>query len=82
MRGLVSQPSMSAQLMRAEIRPAGSKIWMEAERQVWALVEVVSQDNTILKIKRPDGKPDEIDLVSQLRTRASEERIVVDEAGF
>lgn len=62
MRGLVSQPSISAQLMRAEIRAASSKIWMEDARKVWALVEVVSQDNTIVTIKHPDGQRDEIDL--------------------
>lgn len=82
MRGLVSQPSISAQLMRAEIRAASSKIWMEDARKVWALVEVVSQDNTIVTIKHPDGQRDEIDLVSQLLPRASEERVVVDGVGF
>lgn len=63
-RGLVSQPSVSTLMMRAQRRPEGTEVWMEDERQVWALVEVVKQDNTMLTVRhKSSGKTEEIDLV-------------------
>lgn len=64
-RGIVSQPSVSAGLIRAALRPAGSLVWTEHEDKVWMLVEVVSQDNTILSVRhKATGNLEEIDLVS------------------
>lgn len=63
MPGLTAQPSMSCMLMRAELREG--KIWMEDDKgAIWALVEVLSQENTIVTVKHPSGKREKIDLVS------------------
>lgn len=65
MPGLVAQPSMSCMLMRAEQREG--KIWMEDDKgSVWTLVEVLSQENTIVTVKHRDGKREKIDLVSSV----------------
>ncbi len=62
-RGLVS--SMSTRAFTAETRPEGSLVWTEDDRKMWVLVEVLSQQNTLLKVRRKDtGELLEIDLVS------------------
>lgn len=44
---------------------AGEEIWVEDPKKVWALASLVSQHNTILKVKRRDtGDTVDIDLVS------------------
>lgn len=44
---------------------AGEEIWVEDPKKVWALASLVSQHNTILKVKRKDtGEMVDIDLVS------------------
>lgn len=63
-RGITSQPSMSAKLMRAEIIPRGRSIWVEDEEDVWVLAEVVRQQDTLLTVRRKKtGDELEIDLV-------------------
>ena len=63
-RGIVGQPSMSALMMRAEKRSMGSLVWVEDAKEVWALVQVASQDNTILTVRHTStGIEEEIDLV-------------------
>jgi len=62
-RGLVA--SMSTRAFTAETRPEGSLMWTGDERMMWVLVEVLSQQNTLLKVRRKDtGELVEIDLVS------------------
>ncbi|CAM9208802.1 unnamed protein product [Ascophyllum nodosum] len=62
-RGIVGQPSMSALMMRAEKRSMGSLVWVEDAKEVWALVQVASQDNTILTVRHTStGIEEEIDL--------------------
>lgn len=68
-RGLVSQPSVSMNLIQAESIPAGSEIWVEDEddggQEVWMLATVVEQTNTLLTVrKKKTGEELEIDLVS------------------
>lgn len=42
----------------------GEEIWVEDSKKVWALASLVSQHNTILKVKRQDtGELVDIDLV-------------------
>ncbi len=69
-RGLVSQPSVSMNLIQAESIPAGSEIWVEDEddggQEVWMLATVVEQTNTLLIVrKKKTGEEVEIDLVSK-----------------
>lgn len=53
-------------MMRAEKRPVGSQVWVEDSKDVWVRVQVVSQDNTILTIRRTKtGIEEEIDLVRE-----------------
>lgn len=43
---------------------SGEQIWVEDSKLVWALAKLVSQHNTILKVKRKDtGEPVDVDLV-------------------
>lgn len=67
-RGIVSQPSVSMKLLRAQTIEAGSEIWAEDEtdggEEVWMLVQVLRQDNTLLMVrKKKTGEELEIDLV-------------------
>lgn len=56
--------------MRAMKRPRGSEIWVEDDAQVWALAEVVSQDNTLLTVRRTgSAEMESIDLVSLKKDR-------------
>lgn len=64
-RGIATQPSMSATLMRAETIAPGSKIWAEDDERVWILTEVIRQDNTILTVRDKTGQEIEIDLVRE-----------------
>lgn len=68
-QGLVSQASVSMDLIRADTIPNGSKVWVEDTEQVWILVEVVRQDNTMLTVRRKTGEEVELDLVSICRRR-------------
>lgn len=64
-RGIVS--SMSKKAFRADKRPDGSLVWTEDPDKMWLLVEVLSQDNTLLRVRnKATGETQEIDLV---RTR-------------
>lgn len=68
-RGIVSQPSVSMKLLRAQTIEAGSEIWAEDEsdggEEVWMLAQVLRQDNTLLTVrKKKTGEELEIDLVS------------------
>lgn len=57
--------SMSTRAFTAETRPQGSLVWTEDERTMYVLVEVLSQHNTLLKVRRKDTREVlEIDLVS------------------
>lgn len=68
-RGLSLQRSVSARLMQAKQMPRGEEIWVEDEKAVWVLAELVEQQNTILKVRRKDtGQALEIDLVSLLHS--------------
>lgn len=51
--------------MRAETYPVGSEIWTNDEGEMWVLAEVISQENTILTVRRKSisGERLEIDLV-------------------
>eukprot|EP00752_Nemacystus_decipiens_P009414 g8417.t1 len=66
-RGIVSQPSVSMKLLRAQPIEAGSEIWAEDEsdggEEVWMLAQVLRQDNTQLTVrKKKTGEELEIDL--------------------
>lgn len=62
---LTPQVSTSMSLMRAETIPVGSEVWVDDEKQVWMLVKVVRQDNTILTVRqKTTGDEEEVDLVS------------------
>lgn len=63
-RGITSQPSMSAKLMRADTIPRGSSIWVEDDEEVWVVADVIRQQNTLLTVRRKKtGEELEIDLV-------------------
>eukprot|EP00752_Nemacystus_decipiens_P009380 g8383.t1 len=62
-RGIGMQRSVSSRLMDAERITTGEEIWVEDPKKVWALASLVSQRNTILKVKRKDtGEMVDIDL--------------------
>eukprot|EP00903_Cladosiphon_okamuranus_P011080 g10459.t1 len=62
-RGIGMQRSVSSRLMEAERITAGGAIWVEDPKKVWALASLVSQHNTIIKVKRQDtGEIVDIDL--------------------
>lgn len=57
---------------------AGEEIWVEDPKKVWALASLVSQHNTILKVKRKDtGELVDIDLVSERPTSDNPWRAVL-----
>lgn len=59
------QRSISARLMSADQIPMGEEIWVEDAKEVWVLTQLVSQQNTQLKVKnKATGEVVEIDLVS------------------
>lgn len=65
-RGLALQRSVSTRLMQADQLPAGEEMWVEDAKEVWVLAGLVSQHNTILKVRRKDtGALLDIDLVRQ-----------------
>lgn len=51
--------------MKAELLPLGTQVWTNDENAVWALGEVVHQENTMVTIAKKTGERLEIDLVSQ-----------------
>jgi uncharacterized lipoprotein len=58
-------------LMSAEKHPKDSHLWVESEQEVWALVKVVRQENTLLTVLNVStGQKMEVDLVSTLRLGA------------
>ena len=58
--------SLSTHLVRADTYPVGSEIWTNDEDEVWVLAEVISQENTILAVRRKStGERLEIDLVRE-----------------
>lgn len=62
-RGITS--SMSTKAFTAEKRPEGSLVWTENPEKGWVLVEVLTQDNTLLRVKhKATGATEMIDLVS------------------
>lgn len=66
-RGITSQPSVSMQLMRADTVPRGSHVWVEDDKLVWVLAEVVRQENTILTVREmSSGRQRDVDLVRVL----------------
>lgn len=65
-RGLALQRSVSTRLMSAEQMATGQQIWVEDEKEVWVLTELLSQHNTLLRVCRKDtGQMLDIDLVSE-----------------
>lgn len=63
-RGIIS--SMSTKAFTAEKRPQGSLVWTANPENGWVLVEVLTQDNTLLSVKnKATGATEMIDLVSQ-----------------
>lgn len=63
-RGIASQQSMSGLAMRAA-QMHQSLVWKEHSEKMWVLVEVLSQDNTILRVRhQATDAEEEIDLVS------------------
>ncbi|CAM9971674.1 unnamed protein product [Pylaiella littoralis] len=55
--------SMSTRAFRAESRPDGSLVWTEDTVSMWVLVEVIAQDNTLLRVRnKKTGSELEIDL--------------------
>lgn len=62
-RGITS--SMSTKAFTAEKRPEGSLVWTENPEKGWVLVEVLTQDNTLLSVRnKATGAAEMIDLVS------------------
>ncbi|CAM9665996.1 unnamed protein product [Ascophyllum nodosum] len=62
-RGLALQRSVSSRIMHAERMPISEEIWVEDDKQVWALTSLVEQENTLLKVRRRDtGEVVKIDL--------------------
>jgi hypothetical protein len=61
-----SSPKASQMLMCAEMHPKDSYLWIQSKQDVWALVKVVHQQNTLLTVLNTStsGKL-EIDLVSE-----------------
>jgi hypothetical protein len=60
-------PSASQMLMSAEKHPKDSYLWVESEQDVWALVKVVRQENTLLTVLNVStGQKMEVDLVSNV----------------
>lgn len=61
-RGIVS--AMSKKAFRADKRAEGALVWTGDADKVWLLVEVLSQDNTLLRVRnKATGETQEIDLV-------------------
>jgi hypothetical protein len=59
-------PSASQMLMSAEKHPKDSYCWAKSEQDVWALVKVIRQENTLLSVLNTStGQKMEIDLVSR-----------------
>lgn len=68
-RRLALQRSMSARVMVADELPQDKDMWVENEAKVWVLTDLISQQNTQLKVRRKDtGEVLEIDLVSSNST--------------
>lgn len=66
-RGITA--SMSTRAFSAKKRSEGSLVWTENPDSVWVLVEVVAQDNTLLRVlNKKTGGIEEIDLVSMYYT--------------
>lgn len=66
--------SLSTHVFREETHPVGSEIWTSDEGDIWVLAEVISQDNTILVVRRKStGEKLEIDLVSEGETETGGE---------
>lgn len=68
-RAIQKQQSMSAApsatIIHAKTIDAGSRIWTEDEDDVWVLVEVLRQENTLLAVQDArTGREREVDLVS------------------
>lgn len=64
-RGLALQRSISARVMVADQLPQDKDMWVENEAEVWVLTDLISQQNTQLKVRRKNtGEVLEIDLVS------------------
>lgn len=62
-RGITS--SMSTKAFTAEKRSQGSLVWTEDPEKGWVLVEVLTQDNTLLNVRnKATGATEMIDLVS------------------
>lgn len=72
MRGLTLQRSMSARVMVADQLPQDKDMWVEHDQLVWVLTDLISQQNTMVKVRRKDtGEVLEIDLVSTWRSAAA-----------
>lgn len=64
-RGLALQRSMSTKVMVADVIPPGKEIWVDNDKEVWVLTDLLSQQNTVLKVRRKDtGEVLDVDLVS------------------
>lgn len=64
-RGLALQRSVSSRLISVNQMHEGEQIWIEDEHDVWVLADLLSQENTMLTVRRKDTRVvEEIDLVS------------------
>jgi hypothetical protein len=60
----LGSPSASQMLLSAEKHPSNSYVWAKSEQEVYALVKVVRQENTLLTVLNTStGEKMEIDLV-------------------
>lgn len=51
--------------MKAKALAVGTQVWTDDEEAVWALGEVVHQENTLVTVVRKTGEKLEIDLVGK-----------------
>lgn len=61
---------MSSLVMHAEKMNSGSLVWKEHSQKVWVLVEVLSQENTMLRVRhKATREEEEVDLVRHVMAR-------------
>ncbi len=62
----LAEPHAASQaLIQAERFEKGSTLWIEDEEEAWAMVRILGQENTLLRVCNVEtGEENEIDLVS------------------